>query len=151
MAAFDLLRDFFQHPEIYKPLESLYSRFQNDTPSLIVIKGSLAVLVKLLFIKSGKKVVVLIDEYDTPLNNAHLNGFYAEASDFFGYFFSRALKGNPEMHRACLVGIEGFMGAGILSGLNHLKVCSVTDEKYSQYFGFTREEIRAVLNQDDMR
>ncbi len=55
MAAFDLLKDCFRHPEIYKPLESLYSRFQNDTPSLISIKGSLAVLVKLLFIKFGKK------------------------------------------------------------------------------------------------
>lgn len=151
MAAFDLLKDCFQHPEIYKSLEGLYSRFQNDTPSLISIKGSLAVLVKLLFIKFGKKVVVLIDEYDTPLNNAHLHGFYADASDFFGYFFSRALKGNPEMHRACLVGIVEIRGAGILSGLNHLKVFSVADEKYSQYFGFTREEIRAVLNQDEMR
>jgi hypothetical protein len=151
MTAFDVLKDCFQHPEICKPLESLYLRFQNDSPSLISIKGSLAILVKLLFIKFGKKVIVLIDEYDTPLNYAHINGFYAEASDFFGYFFSRALKGNPEVHRACMVGIVEMRGAGILSGLNHLKVFSVADEKYSQYFGFTREEIRAVLNQDEMR
>jgi hypothetical protein len=148
--AFDLLKDCFLHPEIYKPLEGLYSRFQNDTPSLISIKSSLAVLVKLLFIKFGHKVVVLIDEYDTPLNHAHLNGFYAEASEFFGYFYSRALKGNPELHKACLVGILEIRGAGILSGLNHLKVFSVADEKFSQFFGFTREDIRAVLNQDEM-
>ncbi len=99
----------------------------------------------------GKKVIVLIDEYDTPINYAQLNGFYAQKSDFVCCSFSRALKGNPEMHWAYLVGIVEIRGASILSGVNHLKVFSVADEKYLQYFGFTCEEIWAVLNQDEMR
>jgi hypothetical protein len=150
-AARDIVRDCDQRPETSKLLDDPYSSFQTETPSLITMKCGLALLVQLLFTKYGKQVIVLVDEYDTPLNNAHIHGFYDEAAEFFGGFFSRALKSNCEVNRDCLIGIVEMSGAGILSGLNHVSTFSVADEKFSLHFGFTREEIRAVLNQDELR
>jgi Predicted AAA-ATPase/PD-(D/E)XK nuclease superfamily len=103
-------------------------------------------LTSCLYKKYNKRVVVLIDEYDAPLNHSFRKGFYEEASEFFGSFYSSGLKSNPALHKACLMGIVELQGGGILSGLNNLVVYACDKEKLSQYFGFTGEEITTFLN-----
>lgn len=108
---------------------------------------SLLTLTESLYEKFGKRVIVLVDEYDAPLNHAFRKGYYDQASSFFGSFYSQALKGNSALKKACLMGIVEVRGAGILSGLNNINVYSVGDERYSQYFGFTRSELGFILRQ----
>lgn len=95
-----------------------------------------------------KKVIVLVDEFDAPLNYAFRHGYYDCASRFFGQMFSFAFKSNTALKRACMVGILQPIGSGILSQLNNIGVFSVADEYFSRHFGFTHEEISNFLNND---
>ena len=105
-------------------------------------------LIKSLYKKHKKKVILLIDEYDAPLNHAFRKGYYEKASEFFGAFYSDALKGNSALEKACLMGIVEVRGAGIVSGLNNIDTYSVSDEDYSTYFGFTIDEVSEALDHD---
>jgi Predicted AAA-ATPase len=99
--------------------------------------------------KYQKKVIVLIDENDTPLNHAFFKGFYEEASEFFGIFYSNGLKSNSAVYKACLMGIVELQGSGFISGLNNLAIYPSDKQQYSQYFGFTKEEITTFLKDND--
>ena len=118
-----------------------------------IANSFLQLLTERLYEKHNKRVIVLIDEYDAPLNYAFRKrtecDFYAKASEFFGNFYSNALKGNPALKKACLMGIVEIRGAGMLSGLNNLVICSSGHEAYSEYFGFTREEVSKFLDGDE--
>lgn len=105
-------------------------------------------LIASLYEKYQQRVIVLVDEYDAPLNYAFRKGFYEKASSFFEYFYSAALKDNSSLEKACLMGIVEVRGAGILSGLNNSKVFSVANGIYSQFFGFTEEEISGYAGND---
>jgi hypothetical protein len=106
-------------------------------------------LINSLYEKHDKKrVIVLVDEYDSPLNHAFRHGYYDKASKFFGSFYSQALKGNNALEKACLMGIVEVRGAGILSGLNNIKVFSVANDRYSSHFGFTESELCSFLGED---
>jgi hypothetical protein len=94
---------------------------------------------------NGTKVIVLVDEFDAPLNNAVRKGYYEVASQFFLKMFSLALKGNSALKKACLVGIVSPLGAGILSNLNNIGVFSVANKQFSKHFGFTHDEISTFL------
>ena len=96
-------------------------------------------------------MILLIDEYDAPLNHAFRKGFYEQASEFFGNFYSNGLKSNSALEKACLMGILELRGNGILSGLNNLITYPSNNQRFSQYFGFTKEEITTFLNEDDER
>jgi Predicted AAA-ATPase/PD-(D/E)XK nuclease superfamily len=98
--------------------------------------------------KFNKEVIVLVDEYDAPLNHAFRMGYYEKASTFFGSFYSNGLKTNDALERACLMGIVEIRGNKILSGLNNMVLYSSESEQYSQYFGFTKEEITTFLEDD---
>jgi hypothetical protein len=98
----------------------------------------------------SKRVILLIDEYDAPLNHALRYGFYNEASRFFGKFYTNGLKSNPALNMACLMGIVELRGAGMLSGMNNLVIYSCMDLKFSQYFGFTLSEISDYLKGDEL-
>ena len=104
-------------------------------------------LISLLFKWSGgKRVIVLVDEYDTPLNSAFQNGFYDAASRFFSRFFSSALKDNKHFEKACLAGIVEARGAHILSTMNNICIYSVSGTRFSAHFGFTMEEIQDIVD-----
>ena len=89
----------------------------------------------------GKKVILLIDEYDTPLIYAYENGYYDEAINFFRTLYGMALKGNKYLEKAVLTGILRVVKEGIFSDLNNLVVYTVLDRKYSNHFGLTEEEV----------
>ncbi len=88
----------------------------------------------------GQKVIILLDEYDVPLENAYFNGFYDEMVSFIRSLFESALKTNDSLEFAVVTGCFRISRESIFTGLNNLKVVSVLDEGYAEYFGFTHEE-----------
>ena len=98
-------------------------------------KTSLLDLSKYLNKYYSKKVIILIDEYDAPIINAFNNGYYNEAINFFQVFYSSALKTNDSLKYGILTGITRIIKEGIFSGLNNLKVDTILDKRYAEYFG----------------
>ena len=92
-----------------------------------------------------KNVIILIDEYDVPLENAYHEGFYDDMTNLIRSCFESALKTNPSLEFAVLTGCLRVSRESIFTGLNNLKTYSITKNKFSQYFGFTREEMQEIL------
>ena len=93
----------------------------------------------------GKKCIIIIDEYDTPIQQGHNCDFYPEIVNFMRNFFSGGLKDNSHLAFGFLTGILRVAKESIFSGMNNLKINSIMDENYSEYFGFTEEEVKAML------
>lgn len=106
---------------------------------------SIPVLCQTLEAYYGKKVYLLLDEYDTPFMSANSNGYYSEIRDVLAGMLSSSLKGNASLERAMLTGIQRVAKENIFSGLNNLVVCTVSDPEYAGCFGFTEEEVRELL------
>ncbi|ERK47386.1 AAA family ATPase [Leptotrichia sp. oral taxon 879] len=104
-------------------------------------KGSLKALTKYLYEYYGKKAVVLIDEYDTPIIQAYQEGYYKQAISFFKKFCGDAMKDNEYLQFGIMTGILRIAKEGIFSGLNNLKVNNIFSEKYSEYYGLTENEV----------
>ena len=109
------------------------------------IKTAIKALCRMLDAQFGKRVYLLIDEYDTPFISANAGGYYNEIREVLASLFSSSIKGNPSLGRAVLTGIQRVAKENIFSGLNNLSVCTVTDREYEDCFGFTEEETRALL------
>ena len=92
-----------------------------------------------------KEIILLIDEYDSPLISAYKYQYYDEASTFFKIFYGEALKTNPYLKMGIMTGIIRVVKAGIFSDLNNLKVYSILDNFYSDFFGFTQNEVKEAL------
>lgn len=95
----------------------------------------------------GKRVIILLDEYDTPMQEAYANGFWDEMVSFTRSMFNSAFKTNPCLERAIMTGITRVSRESIFSDLNHLEVVTATSGKYEDCFGFTEEEVFAVLDE----
>lgn len=93
-----------------------------------------------------KKPIILLDEYDTPMQEAWLGGFWDEAVRFFRNFFGSTFKTNPNMHRGIITGITRISKESIFSDLNNLKVVTTTSNQYAASFGFTEEEVFQALD-----
>ena len=98
----------------------------------------------------GKKVIILIDEYDVPLENAHLCGFYEEMIVFIRSLFESALKTNNSLEFAVVTGCLRISKESIFTGLNNMKIISILDEKYDEYFGFTDKEVQKICKDYNM-
>ena len=109
------------------------------------LKNSLTFLTKILYQKYEKEVILLIDEYDNPLITAHKYDFYEEALSFFKVFYGEALKTNPYLKMGIMTGIIRVIKAGIFSDLNNLRVYSILNRQYSDFFGFTQSEVENAL------
>ena len=92
-----------------------------------------------------QNVIILIDEYDVPLENAYHEGFYDDMTNLIRSCFESALKTNPSLEFAVLTGCLRVSRESIFTGLNNLKTYSITKNKFSQYFGFTQEEMQEIL------
>lgn len=97
-----------------------------------------------------KKVMVFIDEYDTPFVEAHVGGYYEELRGGLSSLLHNALKTSTSLHYAMMTGIQRVAKENIFSDLNNLVVCTVKDPEYSQYFGFTEEETKQTLEYYDL-
>lgn len=95
----------------------------------------------------GKKVIILLDEYDAPMQEAYTNGYWEELSEFMRGFFNATFKTNRSMERAILTGITRVGKESIFSDLNNLEVVATTSQKYEAVFGFTEEEVFCALEE----
>ena len=107
--------------------------------------NSLKNLTSFLYKYYKKEVILLIDEYDIPLITAHKYGYYDEIINFYKIFLGEALKTNQYLKMGVLTGIIRVIKTGIFSDLNNLKVYSILEKKYSEFFGFTEEEVKKAL------
>ena len=114
-------------------------------------KTSLLDLSKYLNKYYSKKVIVLIDEYDSPIINAFDKGYYNEAIEFFQVFYSSALKTNDSLKYGILTGITRIIKEGIFSGLNNLYVNTVLSKNYAEYFGLLESEVIEMLDYFNMK
>ena len=109
------------------------------------LKEALKFLTKILYEKYNKKVVVLIDEYDTPLVSAYYNKYYKKTKDFFKTFYSIVLKDNNYLQMGILTGIIRVIKAGIFSDLNNLRTYTILSDVYTDSYGLTEEEVEKSL------
>ena len=130
--------------EQYKGLTIMKNgRLAFDKEKLI---SSLQLLSQLLYKHYGKKIVILIDEYDVPLDKAFQNGYYNEMVSLIRGLFGQALKTNEFLQFAVLTGCLRISKESIFTGLNNFKVMSITDSRFDEQFGFTDEEVRKLLS-----
>lgn len=95
----------------------------------------------------GKRVIILLDEYDTPMQEAYVNGYWGELVSFTRSLFNSTFKTNPYLERAVMTGITRVSKESVFSDLNNLRVVTTTSDKYADCFGFTQEEVFAALDE----
>ena len=108
------------------------------------LSRALNVLSRMLFQHYGVRTIIIIDEYDVPIQQGHTEGFYNQVVDFMRNLFSGGLKDNRNLAYGFLTGILRVAKESIFSGLNNLVIHSVIDNKYSSYFGFTKQEVKQI-------
>ena len=124
----------------------LFESIYNGDATMTTYKNSLKLLSDCLYTVYQKKVIILIDEYDVPLQNAWLRGFYQEMVDFIRSLFNMALKTNDSLEFGVLTGCLRISKESIFTGLNNPNVSSISDVQFSEYFGFTDTEVRQMLD-----
>lgn len=107
-------------------------------------------LSRMLHTHYGVAPIIIVDEYDTPIQQGHVRGYYDRVIDFMRALFSGGLKDNPHLSYGFLTGILRVAKESIFSGLNNLKINSILDNRYSEYFGFTPEEVREMAQYYDV-
>ncbi len=136
--------------KLNKDEKELFNQFLNNKLESSELKNFLKLLSELLFKHHGTKPWLLIDEYDTPIHASYLHGYYNEMMGLMRGLLGAALKTNPYLGRAVITGILRVAKESLFSGLNNLKVFSVLDERYGEYFGFTEDEMSVLLAQAEL-
>ena len=121
-----------------------YLKIVNQSADDIDYQMSLQLLSLYLHKHWNKEAIIIIDEYDIPIQQGHLCGFYNETINFMRNFFSGGLKDNSHLALGFLTGILRIAKESIFSGLNNLKINSILDDRYSEYFGFTPKEVQEM-------
>ena len=122
-----------------------YREVMGTTPRETLMTSSLHHLSDYLYRYFGKKVIILLDEYDTPMQEAYLAGFWEELVGFTRSLFNSTFKTNPYLERGLMTGITRVSKESLFSDLNHLKVVTTTSGEYATAFGFTQEEVSRAL------
>ena len=122
-----------------------YHLLAKDSGDEVDCQMGLQLLSLLLHKHYGKECIIIIDEYDTPIQQGHTCNFYPEIVNFMRNFFSGGLKDNPHLAFGFLTGILRVAKESIFSGMNNLKTYSILDDGYSSYFGFTEKEVKDML------
>lgn len=112
-----------------------------------VAAAAVCKLSEYLFYYYGKKVIILLDEYDTPMQEAYVSGYWNEIVTFIRTLFNATFKTNPYLERAVMTGITRVSEESIFSDLNHLEVVTTTSDQYAKSFGFTEEEVFHALDE----
>ena len=143
--------EFMRHDELESSTvlssyeKEQYHRFASEDMNEVDCQMGLQLLSLLLHKHYGKECVIIIDEYDTPIQQGHLCDFYIDIVNFMRNFFSGGLKDNPHLAFGFLTGILRVAKESIFSGMNNLKTNSILDDSYSSYFGFTKDEVKDML------
>ncbi len=123
-----------------------YRKINMDMPE-VVAGMALHKMAEYLFRYYGKKVIILLDEYDTPLQEAYVNGYWEDLVEFTRDLFNSTFKTNPWLERAIMTGITRVSKESIFSDLNNLTVVTTTSRKYQDCFGFTQQEVTDALKE----
>ena len=151
---FDMIKDIISglYDEFEFVKEKLSARKKKKFDSILMEeanlanwKNSLADLSNYLYDFYGKKVIVLIDEYDQPIINSYIEGYYDETIDFFKSFYGAVLKDNEYLEMGVMTGILRVAKENIFSGLNNIKVHSILNERFTEYFGVLENEVETSL------
>lgn len=118
-----------------------YRCIMNGTANSLTYSGSLSFLSEVLYQCYQKKAIILIDEYDVPLENAYFGGFYNRMADFIRIFFEKAFKSNPFLEFAVITGCLRVTKESIFTGLNNLKINSILSASFDENFGFLQKEV----------
>ncbi|WP_321013663.1 AAA family ATPase [Eisenbergiella sp.] len=149
-----IANEFRRHLYIAEKLEeSDRDRFYSimrETGEDSLYLDALAFLSRVLKDLYGKKTIILLDEYDVPLENAYFKGFYDKMTDFIRSLFESALKTNPNLEFAVITGCLRITKESIFTGLNNPKMVSILYASYSEYFGFTQTEVEKMLRDYDI-
>lgn len=143
--------EFIRHIELATSLKineydrEEYKIFANGEFNEVECQNGLQLLSLLLHKHYEKKCDVIIDEYDVPIQQGHQSDFYLEIINFMRNFFSGGFKDNPHLEYGFLTGILKVAKESIFSGMNNLNCYSILDETYSEYFGFTQDEVKDML------
>ena len=147
--------EYKRHPELLRSVvldadaKNYIDRMEKGTLSGVELQRSLLNLTHMLSVHHGSKVVILVDEYDTPIQQGYSRGFYKEVISFMCNFLSGGLKDNTDLAFGVLTGIMRVSKENLFSGLNNPIVNTVLDDKYSEYFGFTEDEVREMASYYD--
>ena len=136
---------FLQDDEMIGADRQIFRSILSGAASISDIKQSLKVLAKLLRSHYGQKVIILIDEYDVPLDRAEQNGYYRPMLDILKAMFSSVLKDDPDIRKGILTGCLRISKESLFTGLNNLASYSLTGTDYTDSFGFTEEEVERLL------
>ena len=144
--------DFLQESDILTLKEKKYLNYVCETMSDVIIQRSLHRLALCLNKHYGKRVIILLDEYDTPLQEAYVNDYWKEMVDFIRGLFNSTFKTDTIscIERSLLTGITRISKESIFSDLNNLVIITTTSEQYATSFGFTEEEVFHALDQQEL-
>ena len=136
--------DLSKSPRLDKKQKDFYDKMVSEKFSAVDLERSLLYLSEMLKKHYGEGAVIIIDEYDTPIQSGHTNGFYDDVIAFMRNLLSGCFKDNKSLAFGFLTGILRVAKESIFSGLNNLTINSVLDNKYSEYFGFTANEVKEM-------
>ena len=136
--------DLSKSPKLDKKQKDFYDKMVSEKFSAVDLERSLLYLSEMLKKHYGEGAVIIIDEYDTPIQSGHTNGFYDDVIAFMRNLLSGCFKDNRSLAFGFLTGILRVAKESIFSGLNNLTINSVLDNKYSEYFGFTANEVKEM-------
>ena len=125
--------------------KNIFTRILNAEATDIDLVNSLKVLSKMLYIYYDKPVIVLIDEYDVPIQSAYINDYYDEAINFLKTFYGATFKDNPYLEKTVLTGVSRVAKESIFSGANNFDVYTIMDNEFADDFGITEEEMDKVI------
>ena len=154
--------EFRRHESVLQGLDSMerdeFQALRTRSADRGQLERSLVDLSRWLHQQHGAPVVILIDEYDTPIHAGFAHGYYEQVVGFFRNFLSAGYKGNEHLFRGCLTGILRVAKEGLFSGLNNVKDYGILERRYAPYFGLTEPEVQGLLDElgvperiDDMR
>lgn len=152
----EIAKEFNRHSYVLKgdaimpKATEKYESIMNEAGEAFEYATAIKFLSECLCRYHGRKTIILIDEYDVPLENSYFEGFYDEMTGFIRSIFESALKTNDYLEFAVITGCLRISKGSIFTGLNNLEVVSALNEDYAEYFGFTQEEIEDILKYYDI-
>ncbi len=151
-----LFRELFKEyldilPMLNEDNQELFNAYRKEKATISNLKRAFAYLSEIVSKHYNKKVILLIDEYDTPIISAHQYGYYDKSINFFKTLLSTALKDNPYLEMAVLTGIVRVANENIFSGLNNIQVYTILDKFYETSFGLTELEVTQSLEYFEMK
>ena len=144
-------RYLLESSKIYPEEKEIITDILFERENEIILRNSIKDLSKYLYRYYERPVILLIDEYDVPIQNAYVEEYYKEAINFFKTFFGATFKDNPYLEKTVITGVSRIAKESIVSGANNFKVYTVLDDEFSDDFGITEEEMEKIYKDFDIQ